>query len=407
VIVRTNISRARDALVYARTYGFGALLRIAKRKLIKRTLHSVQGKTDVLGFYEFVRQGEVSCSLERNDFDEKTVNWVIPPFGKGSGGHLNIFRFVRQLEILGFVCRIVIVGSPMPVSAEFAANQIKKDFFDLKAAVYLGMDSAPPANVTIATGWQTAYYVRAFGRTRHRCYFVQDFEPWFYAAGSEAAFAENTYDFGFVGITAGNWLATKLNQDYGMKTYPVSFSYDRELYKPHLRRKPEIRRVFFYARPPTQRRAFELGLLVLDEVVRRLPDVKVVFAGWDVSNYEIPFECLNAGLVSLEALADLYSQCDAALVLSFSNLSLLPLELMACGTPVISNSGPWVEWLLTRENAKLAKPTVEALAAAVVEVLDSKSEQERLRAAGLRTAAATNWTSEAEKLGDVLGRLDQ
>ena len=49
---------------------------------------------------------------------------------------------------------------------------------------------------------RTAYDVRNFHSTIHKCYFVQDFEPWFYASGSAASFAEETYRFGFVGITA-------------------------------------------------------------------------------------------------------------------------------------------------------------------------------------------------------------
>ena len=36
-----------------------------------------------------------------------------------------------------------------------------------------------------------------------RFYLVQDFEPSFYAAGSEALMAEATYRFGFHGVTAG------------------------------------------------------------------------------------------------------------------------------------------------------------------------------------------------------------
>ena len=39
-----------------------------------------------------------------------TLNWIIPPFGKGSGGHLNIFRYIKYLEQLGYFNRIYIFG---------------------------------------------------------------------------------------------------------------------------------------------------------------------------------------------------------------------------------------------------------------------------------------------------------
>ena len=63
--------------------------------------------------------------------------------------------------------------------------------------------------------------MRDFRATAKKCYFVQDFEPSFFAPGSEWGFAEDTYRFGFHGITAGHWLADKLRNDYGMPTDPI------------------------------------------------------------------------------------------------------------------------------------------------------------------------------------------
>lgn len=398
-------TRSSAALRYGSENGVGALF-----ALIMQKHRSPEGglfaKRRIIDFYDFVRPRPVGVPIMPNCVSRKTVNWVVPPWGFGSGGHLNIFRFVHYLEKEGFDCRIVVVGEPQPLSVEQARKQINDWFFALRGEVFLGIDSAPPANITIATSWQTAYYVRNFLSTVHRCYFVQDFEPSFYAAGSEYAWAEDTYRFGFFGITAGTWLKNKLATEFGMSTEAFGFSFDHDLYTQRKRREPEIRRIFFYARPPTQRRAFEMGMLVLNEVNRRLPAVKVVFAGWDISDCHIPFEHLNAGVVGLDDLPDLYSQCDVALVLSFTNLSLLPLELMACGTPVVSNRAPCTEWLLNEGNARLAAPTVEALADALCTVLEDPEEASRLRQGGFATAAATDWRVEARKVGDFLRRLD-
>jgi len=385
------IFRARKAL--------SRKIRGKLRKKIKKT-----SKADIVGYYSFLQQRPVGDAHAA--IPPRSINWVIPMYGRGSGGHLNIIRFAYFLESMGFDCRIIVAE---PYSARLtraiAAEEIRSWYFPLKGPVYLGIENAPPAEITMATGWQTAYPVRNFQATRHKCYFVQDFEPWFYPAGSEAAFAEETYRFGFRGITAGSWLADKLRSEYGMTTSAVGFSYDHDRYKPAPKRLPHIRRVLFYARPPTPRRAFEMGVLVLQEVVNRLPDIEVVFAGWDVSAYEIRFKHLNLGLVPLDELPDLYTQCDVALVLSFSNASLLPLELMACGTPVVSNRGPFTEWLLNDRNACLAPPTVEDLATAVCEVLENPKEQERLRQGGLEAAAQTSWLSEVERMATILSFL--
>lgn len=53
-----------------------------------------------------------------SEVNPKTINWFIPAVGKGSGGHLNIFRFIKNLEALGFESRIVIVGGKYPLRQE-------------------------------------------------------------------------------------------------------------------------------------------------------------------------------------------------------------------------------------------------------------------------------------------------
>lgn len=401
--VYTFLRRARTALRYGRDNGPMALLQLAKQMVRKQPMFS---KIDVISGYGFVLEQKIGQPWKTGNAATNTVNWFIPPVGRGSGGHLNIFRFVRYLEEQGFECRIVVSGDYPSLTSEIVENEIRSWFFPLKARAYVGSENAPAAHISIATAWQTAYDVRNFQSTKHKCYFVQDFEPWFFAAGAFSTFAEETYRFGFTGITAGTWLAQTLARDYGMTTHSVGFSFDRDLYRPLPRRDPDVKRVFFYARPNTPRRSFELGLLVLDQVMKRMPNASVAFAGADLAGYEVPFKHTNFGIVDIPDLPDLYSQCDVALVLSFSNLSLLPLELMACGVPVISNKAPFTEWLLNEENSRLEPPTVQALANAVCDLLENPKETARLRTAGLAAAAATDWQREGTKMGAILHQLD-
>jgi len=127
--------------------------------------------------------------------------------------------------------------------------------------------------------------------------------------------------------------------------------------------------------------------------------------GWDVRGYDIPFPCEHLGLVEINQLPQLYGRCDAALVLSCSNLSLLPVELMACGVPVIINRAPYTQWLMNEENSMLADPDIESLAQAVLKVISSPVLADRLRSAGLAFAAQTSWEQEARVLSDGLAQL--
>jgi O-antigen biosynthesis protein len=347
------------------------------------------------------------AASEIADINPMSINWVIPDIGIGSGGHINIFRTVGNLERLGYECRIIIFGRSEFTSSEMAKNFIDTHFSRIDAPVIMDVSKMPPAQYTFATNWETAYAVRDFRSTKHKCYFVQDFEPWFFAPGSEAAFAEQTYRFGFHGITAGGWLASKLHQEYGMQTTASGFSFDKDRYS-HLPRTANIntKRILFYARPSTPRRGFELGILVLKELARRMPDIEIVLAGSNMSDYSIPFRHINMGIVALDDLPQLYSNCDACLVLSFTNLSLLPLELMACGCVVVSNSGPNVEWLLNKHVATLAVPTITDLSNALIEVLKNDDYRHSMAERGLALAHSTDWLDEARKIAATLQSLN-
>ena len=148
----------------------------------------------------------------------------------------------------------------------------------------------------------------------------------------------------------------------------------------------------------TPRRLFELGLLALERVCKAEPSVAVIFVGGDVGQVEIPFHHLNGGQQNLSALPDLYSQCDLSLVLSGTNLSLLPLEIAACGCPVVMNDTPSTRWLLPEDAAFYAAPSPEALAEAMLLAIRDEKER-RLRAErAFAIARASSWEKEADRL---------
>lgn len=332
----------------------------------------------------------------------QTINWFLSGFSATSGGHINIMRFVQGLEALGYECRIVFSEGQWMGDPDAVQQRMVQAFGPMKAKVYLDARTAPPAYACVATGFDTAYYVRAFTSTQKRFYFVQDYEPWFSAPGSEFVFAENTYHFGFIGLTAGHWLAKKLHAEFGMETHPFTFSYDAKLYQPLPRQHKTKKRIFFYARPETERRAFELGVLAMHCLHQLYPNMEVVFAGGNLERQKFAFPYQICGKLKVSELGALYNSCDAALVLSMTNLSLLPLELMACGTPVVSNTGPWAEWQLNSDNAKLAEPSPQALAEALAAVITNPAEWERLHLAGLNTVAESSWNAETVKVADAL-----
>lgn len=368
-------------------------------------IEGVLSPIDIVSSYNFVLHRPYGEAFDVSKTPLNTVNWVVPDFAPGSGGHINIFRLIAHLERMGYTNRIITSGVCRYPTAQAAAACIREHFNPLKAEVMIGSDNLPPAAITVATSWHTAYPVRNFQTTLRKCYFIQDFEPFFYPVGTDYLMAEQTYRFGLHGITAGQWLTDMVSTRYGMTSESIGFSYDRDLYRKMPRKQTNERVVFFYCRPVTPRRGFELGVLTLAEVARQMPGTQFVLAGWDASNYTLPFKYLNAGSVALKNLAELYAECDMALVISNTNLSLLPLELMACGCPVVTNRGANVEWLLNEQNSAMAENTPESLSTAIVNLLKDDARRLQLAEAGIAFANNTSWESESAKVAAIFERL--
>lgn len=363
---------------------------------------------DLFKFYEYIYFNANRASFFPEGFKNIKVLWFIPDFGIGSGGHLNIFRMIFNLSKLGLKSDIAICGNSQWINTTIAREMIDRHFFKLESQIMILRDKEDIGklnnyHVAMATSWQTAYYVNTFAKCNKKAYFVQDFEPYFYPHGSSYIFAENTYRFGFYGITAGSWLSKKLVKEYDMQCDCFSFSYDRELYYKHKRREDK-RRVFFYARPPTDRRAFELGLLVLKKLCEKNSDIEVVLAGWDTSEYYIPFKHFNPGVVALNELSHIYSQCDVALVLSFTNLSLLPLELLASGCPVVTNSGENNSWIDPEKRLFIySENNVDSLTKTLDRVLNNKIKIDEQYVNNF--LQQTSWEKEAKNVHQFLHHI--
>jgi len=303
-------------------------------------------KVDTSAIYSEVLAADPSLPANKNwkslENSKKslTMNWLMPPPGKGSGGHMTIYRFIEYLEKAGHTCRIYF-HNPGPGSSVEAVQTIMGTSFPPVKAETKWLqthEEMADADALFATSWQTAYTVYSSGVTAKKFYFVQDFEPYFYPVGGMSILAENTYKLGLRGITAGGWLETKLHDDYGMATSSFDFGADSDLYK-HTN-DGDRKEIAFYARPTTARRAFELGIMTLDVFHKMHPEYTINFIGWDVSEYDIPFPHKNLGILDPEELSELYNKSAASLVMSLTNMSLLPLELLSSGCIPVVNDGP-------------------------------------------------------------------
>lgn len=269
--------------------------------------------------------------------EKLNIAWVTQPIGPGGGGHTTIARFVKFLQEQGHRVRFYLYLNntiPQPISE---TKEIFLKSYGINVDVRK-MEDFKDEDVVFATSWDTAYAVfNLRTSTTHKFYFVQDFEPSFYGLGSRYKLAEATYKFGFYGITAGKWLTKKVSE-YGMPADYFDFGAEMEIYRPT---KPihKKKQIAFYARAHTERRGFEIGIMALKIFKEKHPDYDVVFFGQDMSNYDIPFEFVDRGILNKQELSEIYQDSIACLVLSLTNVSLLPLELLVAGCVPVMNDG--------------------------------------------------------------------
>lgn len=330
-------------------------------------------------------------------------NWVMSPPGKGSGGHQNLFRFIQYLEKFGHKSRIYLYSTRDRRTLQEIKKVLDYSYPSVKAQIQFLNGKMEPADGIFATGWETAYPVFNEKSDVQKFYFVQDFEPFFYPMGSEYVLAENTYKFGFYGVTAGGWLSKKLQNDYGMNADYFEFGADTNLYKyVNDKKRNEI---FFYARPVTPRRGFELGIMALELFHKKHPEYIINLAGWDVAEYDVPFPYKNLKTLDLHELPDLYNRCAAGLVMSLTNMSLLPLELLSCGTIPIVNEGENNRLVSDNKFIEYVPNSPLALANRLSEVV-GRSDLIDYSLKASKTVAKKSWDSSGEKFVEIVtGKL--
>lgn len=352
---------------------------------------------------DLIRAGEIAAGgwrlpppVEARDDQPLTVAWVcVPTSGPGySGGHTTMFRKIEALERRGHRCVLYFMDRH-GWSIEQHRETMRMLRPEMRAEVRDLTDGIEDAHAIFATSWETAYPVLVSPARGTRFYLVMDFEPWFYPAGSQALLAEATYRFGFHGVTGGRWLAEMLARDYGMSADYFDFGCDLA----HYGFDPDARRtaICYYARHTTPRRAYELGCAALGLFAARHPDVDIHFYGDRAPR--LPYRIVDHGLLSPDELNALYNRCIAGLVLSATNVSLVPHEMLGAGCLPVVNDAEHNRVVLDNQHVVYAPPTPFEIANTLSQLIRRPADE---RAAAAAAAAASvrsrSWEIAADQL---------
>jgi glycosyltransferase involved in cell wall biosynthesis len=338
--------------------------------------------------------------------DALRVALVIPQFRRGSGGHKTIADLVRGLEARGHAIELLLVDEEARhAGADDASLQaLFIDFFGPVRAAVRRLDAATfaGADVVVATGWQTVPAVLRLPGAAARAYLVQDHEPEFYPTSIERTWAEWSYGQGLHAICASPWLARLVRDTYNSTASAFDLGVDHATYGVAEGVERRDDRVLFYARPTTPRRAVPLGVLALEELHRRRPGVDVALFG-EAGAIDAPFPHRNLGVLAPAALAREYGRATAGVVLSLTNPSLVPTEMLACGLPVVDLAVPsMVQTFGADGPLELVAPDPLALCAAIGRLLDDAALRARRSHDGLALAARRTWDRAAAQVEEGL-----
>lgn len=360
------------------------------RGVWKKLVHGSSGiklpvdvaKIDVLEAYSFVHK-DFDINYVKKKGKKKLINWYLNDMGASGGGDINIFRFINKFAKYGYRNNVYITYGSRFETDEDLTKFVIDNFGQVSAAFHISTGVIEESEYSFATEWRTAYFLNQIKKTKHKLYFVQDFEPYFFARGSEYYFAENTYKMGFTAITAGHWLKEKLEKDYSMKTKAYRFASNREVFFNIEGIECKKNKIFFYARPATTRRCFETGLIAMKVLTEMRPEVEVVLAGWDLSSWKIDFPHTDLGIMPLDKLNDELNTCNLGLILSATNVSLMPADLMLTGCIPVVNRGSNNSWLVKDGvNSLVVDNDPIRIAKDISELLDNDKLQEKLREGG-------------------------
>ena len=333
----------------------------------------------------------------------KSATWFVPYFDHLSfGGIYTIFRFINHFAEKGVVNRIVIYDNPkvdglaMKAEIEDAFPHLNNIELVIYNPLKDKIKDLPQTDIAICTFWVSAYFLLRFNQTKRKYYFIQDYEPLFYEAGSTYALAESTYRFGFNGIVNTPGLLRAINQRHGLKGISFIPAVDHQNYYPRKHNNNKQVRIFFYARPNNPRNAFYLGIMIIKILLKEYGDkVEIVTAGadWSEKKFDLGGKITNLGLLkSMREVGELYRSCDIGFVYMLSkHPSYQPFEFMSTGMVTVTNNNEDNLWFLKDgTNCLIAEPSPAAMAEKIGWLIEDDKLRKKIQQGGYETVS-TDW----------------
>ena len=311
-------------------------------------------------------------TFRKVEYPRRRLNILLPSLNPEHvfGGIATAYKFFNELvEKTGYDCRVILVDSAPSVETidmykdEYLWVSSDDDSMNKKQMLpfYDRVGRTIPVSDNdyfIFTGWWTAYCIQTEYQNWKKdalkvnpfIYFIQDYEPGFYAWSTKYMLADATYRTSFEQIAVFN--SRELKEYFDLWGYKFKKSYVfapvlndglKQVLKTMGNSVEKKKQILVYGRPNTQRNAFELVVEALRKWVEIQSDIKewtILSAGESHGRVELGRGKYleSVGKLSIDKYAEMLQDTYAGVSLMVSpHPSYPPLEMSVYGAKVITN----------------------------------------------------------------------
>lgn len=356
----------------------------------------------------------VSSLMQNNDFKPiinvkpeqiNTICFVLKEILPYRGGITSVLRLGTGLSRKGYHVSYAVIASDNINNLDNAAKKNLKDYCGQITAY----ESGQTYDVVIATAMETVSFAKKLNG--YKMYFVQDYEPLFFSYGDLYTLAKNSYEQGFHMVSLGKWNAAMVKRECEICSpiEVVDFPYEPSEYT-RVERNFEIYKekkefnMVVYIKVNSRRMPYILQhvLSELKEKLMRRDGINLTIRYFGEDKW---FECTggtNLGRLTKSELNGLYHDADFGAVVSLTNISLVPYEMIATGLPVLEYEKGSFNTFFDEESAILFGFDSEELYNKMINLIKNPQNLKRMTEHAQTYLTSTSWSKTIEQFCNIL-----
>lgn len=321
-----------------------------------------------------------------------------------SGGITSIFRIADGLSKKGLEVYIAPINDAKLHQLNISVEKLFGTTFSAKIITLKELYSQK-FDCYVATFWSTCYFIKQF--CGYKMYFVQDYEPYFYSHGDDYYIASKTYELGYHMVSLGGWNKKKIIEQHPNAVVDsIAFPFDSHNYKPVVRRginHKQTIKAAVYLRDTPRRLPLITEWLCENLVKLFAKDGKKLEVHYFGDDAKLKIRAgINDGALTWEKLIELYNECDFGIVFSYTNISLVPYEMLATGLPLVELKDGTFSNFMPNNSAILFDGDYLRLYNKLIQVLSDETLLERMAKDNYELLSRRTWDMAVEEFYNII-----